>query len=101
MKCWNCNTEMEQFPNMHGMIMTASSIASGDIIDEGGNEGMIYYYDTFRNMEEYEEEHTTLLGRKKKFVERKISHIRPVYNVCPNCGLIAQSVAQDDMEKLF
>lgn len=99
MKCWNCNTEMKKFPNMRGLRQIEPMIVLDDDYEENGS--LFGGYDTLANSVEYEKEYTTFFGKKKKTTEEETHYINPVYNICPNCGLIAKFVDKKDMEKLF
>lgn len=101
MKCWNCNSEMEKFPNMRGVMKSAEfdTLVFDDNYEE---DGMFFgRYDTIVNTVGHKEKTTNFLSKDKETITEERHYINPVYQVCPNCGLIAKFVDKKDMKKLF
>lgn len=97
MKCWDCNMEMQKFPNIRGL--TEPLLLFEDDFEENGL--VAGSYDTLVNTIEHKEKTTTFFGKDKETITEERHYINPIYYVCPSCGLISKFVDKKDMKKLF
>lgn len=95
MICWNCNMEMQSFPNLRGIKEN-----SHPLVDTVTEEETFSRFDTLVLIKKHNGKVKGLFGREKLETVTEKHYFNPVYNVCPNCGLIAQSIAKKDLKKL-
>lgn len=96
MICYNCGAEMQSFNNLRGMKEN-----SHPLVDTVTEDETFSRFDTLVLTKKHNGKVKGMFGREKIETVTEKHYFNPVYNVCPKCGLVAQSIAKKDMSKLF